>query len=224
MKNTRYYLLLIIITLLFTPVMLQAQTKDTLSTSEKIDSIYSLQKKMYDETRNEPLADKKYGFEFNVFRLLLMNKAVSLSGSFSFFDISRSAEIAFPFYYQDPKDSYDLTEFTLDCHYRYFLGNTQNGFYLSAFVRYAHLRGMLGVNNLFENQQDNPRGTENKLGLGFGLGYRIFSYKGFYWGISLSIGRYFIGENDKFQGSFLSLDDDEKQILDMELLKFGYAF
>lgn len=223
MKNTRYYRLVLIIAIISTPMILHAQNTDTLSTSAKIDSIYALQKKMYSESRDEPLADKKYGFEFNVFRVLLMDKAVSLSGSFSFFDIDRSAEIAFPFYYQDPKDSYDLTEFTLDCHYRYFLGNTQNGFYLSAFVRYAHLRGLLGEYTP-ENQFQPTQGTENKLALGFGFGYRIFSYKGLYWGISLSLGRYFIGENDKFSGSFLSLDDDEERILDMEILKFGYAF
>lgn len=206
------------------PIIVSAQVKDTLSTSAKIDSIYSLEKKIYREVKNEPLADKKFGVEFNFVRLLLMNEAFSLSGSFSVFNVNRHAELAFPVYYQHPKNSADLTEFTLDCHYRYFLGRYQNGFYLSAFTRYAYLNGTLGDNELFESPSPGIKDTEHKLGIGVGLGYRIFSYKGLYWGTSLSFGRYIIGQSKKFAGDFLSLDDDEEYILDVELLKFGFAF
>jgi hypothetical protein len=203
----------------------QDQTKDTLSVSSKIDSIYLLQKKMYNETRNTPLSKKKYGVEFNIARLLLIEKAVSLSGGFSLFGVNRHAEIAFPVYYSSPEDPKDLKEWTIDCHYRYFLGNTQNGFYLSGFARYAHLSGYQGDDApLFGGGNIGEKSSQNKLGMGVGLGYRKFSYKGLYWGASLSFGRYLTGENDRFYGSYLSYDDDKKFIIDVEFLKFGWAF
>ncbi len=204
----------------------QDKIQDSLSVSSKIDSVYILQKKMYKEIRNEPLSNKRYGVEFNIFRLLMIEESVSLSGGFSLFGVNRQAEIAFPIFYSSPEDPKDLKELTIDCHFRYFLGNTQNGFYLSGFTRYAYLRGYLGDDGLhfFDDETVDTRSCENKIGIGVGVGYRKFSYKGLYWGVSLNFGRYIIGKNDKFYGSFLSNDDDSKTIMDFEFLKFGFAF
>jgi hypothetical protein len=205
----------------------QNNTKDSLSMSAKIDTIYNIQKKIYKESKNEPLAGKKFGVELNLFRILLIDKAVTLSGTFSIFNVNKQVEIAFPVYFDRPENKYDLRTFTIDCHYRYFLGNTLNGFYLSGFVRYANLNGYEGNNGLdiFGNQNLIGKSiSENKIGIGFGLGVRKFSYKGLYWGVSVSFGRYFIGENNRFRGGFLTLDDDEKFIFDIECLKFGWAF
>lgn len=218
---------LLIVFVCFWPFFSWAQDKrpDSLSVSSKLDSIYMLQKKMYSEMKNEPLANKNIGIEFNILRLLLIEKAVSLSGSFSFFSLDRNAEIAFPIYYSDPEEREDLIDLTIDCHYRYFLGNTQNGFYLSGFVRYAHLERYLGDNDvLWDEGKIGTKSTENKIGIGVGIGFRRFSYKGPYWGTSLSFGRYIIGKNNQFYGSFLALDDDQKFIFDMEFFKFGWAF
>jgi len=205
----------------------QKSKQDTLSVSAKIDSIYRLQQKMYKQTKNEPLWNKTFGIEFNFVRLLWMEKSVNLSGGFSLFSVTRQAEIAFPIYYSNPDDPKDLTELTIDGHFRYFLGNTQNGFYLSCFTRYAHLQGYAGENDEFlwdGDSQDGIKMIEDKLGIGVGIGYRKFSYKGIYWGFSLSFGRFIIGENNQFYGKFLSLDDDEKYIFDCEFFKFGWAF
>jgi hypothetical protein len=215
---------LLFLTFILTPNLIIAQVKDSVSMSAKIDSIYNLQKKMYTESKNTPLSDKKYGIELNPFRFLYLDKAFTLSGTFSLFNLDRKAEIAFPFYFQNPKESNELSEFTIDCHYRYFLGNSQNGFYLSGFVRYAYLEGVTGENVLFDNRIYGVKGTENKIGIGFGIGFRKFSYRGLYWGASLSFGRYFIGRNDRFAGEFLLIDDDNEIIVDIELLKFGWAF
>jgi hypothetical protein len=214
------------------PTLAFSQKKDTLSTNAKIDSIFALQQRMYSESKNEPLKDKKYGVELNLFRLIAMTSTLSISGTVSLFNINRKAEIAIPFFYQqgdDQKALADLSEFTLDCHYRYFLGNTQNGFYLSAFTRYANLRGIpWDASYSLSLGTPNPgqRETENKLGFGIGLGYRYFSYKSLYWGSSVSIGRYVLGKNDRFSSSsgFTFIDDDGQFIFDMELLKFGWAF
>lgn len=212
-----------LLVLALAPVTLNAQENDTNSSQAKIDSIYRLQQKMYSEQKNNPLYDKTYGIEANLFRLILLDN-FSFSGGFSYFDKKHNAEIAFPIYYQNPKKSTDLTALTVDCHYRYFLGNTLNGFYISGFTRLAQLNGTLGYNDLFGDDTPTEKGSETKIGLGFGLGYRIFSYRGLYWGSSFSIGRYVIGKNDKFHGGFLSYDDDDEYIFDLELFKFGWAF
>lgn len=226
-------ILSVLICLCTSSLLAQEQKQDSLSVSSKVDSIYTMQKKMYaiqkkmyDETKNEPLLNKKFGIEFNFFRLLWLEKSVNLSGGFSLFNINRKAEIAFPIFYSNPEDPEDLQQLTIDCHFRYFLGNTQNGFYLSAFARYAHLAGYLGNNDLdlFEDDVLDTKSTENKFGMGFGIGYRKFSYSGFYWGTSLGFGRYIVGENNKFHGGFLAYDDDNEFILIFELLKFGFAF
>jgi len=217
---------------------------DTLSTKSKIDSIYltqkqmrNIQQKLYKTLRNKPLQDKKYGIEINILRLLFFgtNNVFfnhTLSGGISFFNIDRHAEIAFPFYYSHPEFNWDddweveedkLQQFTLDCHYRRFLGNTQNGFYISGFIRYANLRGYEGY-CYYWGDDNHKKSTENKLGVGIGVGYRKFSYKGFYWGTSLNLGRYIIGENDKFKGEFFEYDNDNEVVYSFELLKFGWAF
>ena len=211
------------------PTIAFSQKKDSLSTNAKIDSILAFQKRMYSESKNEPLKDKKYGVELNLFRLITMTSTFSLSGTVSLFNINRKAEIAIPFFYQQGDGTDGLSEATLDCHYRYFLGNTQNGFYLSAFSRYANLRGTTLIQNfsLFNGTfTPGQRETENKLGFGIGLGYRYFSYKSLYWGSSVSIGRYVLGKNDRFTSNsgFTFIDDDGQFIFDMELLKFGWAF
>jgi hypothetical protein len=191
----------------------------------KIDTIYNIQKKIYRKSNIEPLTGKKYGIELNLFRILQIDKAIALSGTFSLFNLNKRVEIAFPVYYAKPEDKYDLSVFTIDCHYRYFFGNTLNGFYASGFVRYANLNGYTGNNGLFDARNSIGTSTsENKIGIGFGVGFRKFSYRGLYWGASISIGRYYIGENGIFYGNFLSWDDDAKYILDIECLKIGWAF
>ncbi len=200
--------------------------QDSLSVSAKIDSIYQLQKRMYRESKNEPLAGKRIGLEFNFIRPLIAEESLTLSGGVSLFSVSPRMEVAFPLYYSNPKDAKDLHEWTADCHLRYFLGNTRNGFYLSAFTRFARLNGTLSETNetLFGDEAIGGKDSESKLGIGFGLGVRKFSYHGLYWGASFSVGRYIAGKNGKFYGKFLSYDDDERIIMDVEFLKFGWAF
>jgi len=183
---------------------------------QKIDDIYVLQKKMYEENKKDALKDKKYGIELNLINLLLVDEFKRISGTFSLFAVDRKAEIAFPFYITFPKEEYHYDAVTLDCHYRYFLGNTQNGFYLSGLSRLAFISG-----------KDYYSSTSNKkkvgkFGIGFGIGYRYFSYNGFYWGASLSIGRFIIGP-DIFDNN-LNYTNDNQAFIDFEFLKFGYSF
>ncbi len=220
------------------PAAVKAEDAPKVSDSEKIDSILVMQKQVVRTIRNDPLTGKTFGVEANIARLLLAKDIISFSGGFSLFNVDRDAEIAFPFYYGKSEiddfgdeallSDIDFTEFTQDVHYRYFLGNTQNGFYLSGFARGAYLEGVLG-DYAWDNIEDtntvkDSRDSEFKLGLGVGLGYRYFSYKGLYWGVGVSLGRYLLGESDRFRGAFFSLDSDSEFIIDVELLKFGWAF
>jgi len=157
----------------------------------------------------------------------------TLSGTFSLFYPKKKVEIAFPFFYSDPinkwnvdyfDDNNSIRQITLDCHYRKFLGNSLNKFYISGFVRYANLKGYsFGFSYKYKGE-DYVATTENKIGIGIGVGYRIFSYSGFYWGTSISLGRYIIGENNKFYGDFFWYDNDNEIIFNFEFLKFGWAF
>lgn len=222
------------------PAVTNAEEEPIVSDSEKIDTLLVMQKQLVRTLKNDPLAGKNFGVEVNIARLLLAKEVLSFSGSFSMFGVDRDAEIAFPFYYAKTntedfdggsgKSEFDYMEITQDIHYRYFLGNTQNGFYLSAFGRGAYLDGALGDYGYYPAGDPSgavpavQRDTEVKLGAGVGLGYRFFSYKGLYWGAGIVLGRYFLGESEKFRGALFAFDADEDGIIDVEMLKFGWAF
>jgi hypothetical protein len=57
---------------------------------------------MNNEVKISPLANKNYGVEINLFRLLAIDKAPTFRGIFSLFNVSQNAEIVIPFYYQSP--------------------------------------------------------------------------------------------------------------------------
>ena len=227
------FLIISFLILLFSSLCAEENTN--LKSEDKIDSIYVLQKKIYQDVKDQPLKDKKYGIEFNFLRLLFFGSDTNvfnhtLSGTFSLFYPKKKVEIAFPFFYSNPTLTSDdeyyednpIRQITLDCHYRKFLGNSLNKFYISGFVRYANLEGY-ECSDWFKGKNDDPvKSTENKIGVGIGVGYRIFSYSGFYWGTSLSLGRYIIGKNNKFGNSIW--DNDSDIIFNFEFLKFGWAF
>ena len=193
----------------------------------KIDTLLLYQKKMsieqekiYDEIvrYKEPLANKKYGIEIDP-AYLLASSARSyfvLTGGFSFFDVDRHAEIACPFFYQrgtiDNSGSSKFTAWDQDLLYRNFLGLHQDGFYLQGGLRFTHLSG--------DAETSSPI-TIDKLGAIFGIGYRYFSTSGLYWGTSIVYGAYFSGDETTIEAT---TTDDSKTIIDIEILKFGYAF
>lgn len=200
---------------------------------EKVDTVIEKQDRIYSKLENDPLQGRKYGVELNLFRLLtIRDDYQSISGTVSYFSKAQKAEIAVPFFYSSdqPSDNYSgsrgrFTLFTLDVHYRYFLGDKVDGFYISGFGRFARLHGQTGddLNWYYDSSQTRPYATENKIGVGVGIGYRIFSKNGIYWGTSLSAGRYIVGKNDKFYHGEIA-DEDSRTIIDFEFLKYGYAF
>lgn len=229
----------LMVTFILVPILAVAQ--DT-TAGAKIDTmlIYQrammeMQQKIYDEVHYvEPLANKVAGIELNIARLLVSSGQdyLTVSGTFSLFNVSRSAELAFPIFYQHGtkrrtdsfnNKSYDvpLTLVNLDATYRRFLGRHQDGFYFSVGSRYTYINGIEGTDFLlFSFNSGGPEVTTHKVGAYFGIGYRYFTRSGFYWGVSVIYGRYFGGERD-YQEVLL---DDGKTIIDIELLKFGFAF
>jgi len=186
-----------------------------------------------------PLGNKKWGIEINLFRLIIFIPSGekfyhTFSGGISYFGLDRKSELAFPFFYShwgSPGEyehySESIRQIIVDCHYRRFLGKTQNGFYISAFIRYANLKGKKPLYK-YDYQSDTIEElVENKFGIGIGIGFRMFTKVGFYWGVSGSIGKYVIGENDVFHDNARDLflfDNDIDMIYNIELLKFGWAF
>lgn len=163
--------------------------------------------------------DKTIGFEFNFVRLFFNDAFKSYSGTVSVFNVEKNSELAFPMYYLKGKNPEDISEFTIDCHFRHFLNGQKNGFYVSAFTRFANMEGTL-------NDNLKVKGATNKLGFGLGIGFRKFTESGFYMGISLSYGKFFFGKNDIFNKVKppLLLDDDAPIIRDIEAFKIGWAF
>ena len=177
----------------------------------------------YLQAESLPLEGRKFGVEFNIPRLLTYSDSwKSASGTFSYFDHEERVEIALPWLISNQtesgyaENSRHFDAVNLDIHYRKFLGEKMDGFYLSGFGRLSHLNGLLETKDKYEKSV--------KFGLGVGLGYRLFPTSGrYYWGIGLIVGRYVSGENEKYRSIDFALEDSPI-IVDIEFLKFGYAF
>ncbi len=202
-------------------------------------AMMEMQKKTLEEVQyDEPLKDKILGIELDPAYMLLSSAGdyFTLPATISFFNVSRKAELAFPIFYRGGTSHVDggasgggydvpLTLLNIDATWRQFIGKHQDGLYFSGGLRYTYMKGItgngidLGIVSL--GFGGGTPITVSKIGMHFGLGYRVFMKSGFYWGASLVIGRYF--SNDTRDVREVTLDDS-KTIFDIELLKFGYAF
>jgi hypothetical protein len=172
---------------------------------------------------SEPLADKTAGIEFNPAFLLLQSgdDALGISAGVMFFAIDRKAEIALPVYYYDKSGKEALTHLNVDLMYRRFIGKHQDGFHFSVGARYTYIKGNTGSFQDIFGMPATGTATQKKFGAHFGIGYRYFTYSGFFWGTSVYVGRYFSKSQDDIARV---VTDDSKTILDFEILKIGYAF
>ena len=217
--------------LIFADVLSQDANLDSLTTDVKIDLINNLQKEAFMALKNEPLRGKSFGIEINPFRPLAWNKKKSFSGGFSLFSVDRNAELVFPVFYSKPQRKYSMSTFTFGFHYRRFIGNSQDGTYLSLFIRYAYLEGVRVKPYSYYTESDlKDRAHVNKLGIGIGFGYRKFSHVGIYWGVGFCLGWYIFGKSDIFRHEDIFVDpssfinNDMALIIELKLLKIGWAF
>lgn len=197
---------------------------DTLVSGQK--QILQMQEKIYAEVYSEPLTGKHWGLEFNPAFLLLTgaSDALGLSAGLMLFSLDRGAEIAFPVYYYNKTGDKPLTHLNIDAIYRRFLGKHQEGFYISIGIRYTYLRGrdggLIPLSSIFGGPEA-AIVTQSKMGAHFGIGFRLYSESGLFWGMSIYAGRYFSGHENDITSV---LTDDTKKLYDFEILKFGIAF
>lgn len=206
--------IIVFFTLFSSSFLLNAQVNDNITIEDKIDTIYILQKEIHAKYFKNPLKNKKYGVELNIFTLPFIDSSPKIYGGFSLFNIDRKAEIAFPISYVKNANLFtDISKFKFGCHYRRFLGKTQQGIYVSGLIQYTHYEGSLRNNSLFySSSSDNSYLTGDLIGVGIGAGYRYVLDSGFYFGLGASLGR-FLNKNEFYDVFF-----------NFEGLKIGYAF
>jgi len=195
---------------------------DTLLTNQQ--KMLNNQEKILNEVEYvDPLKGITFGVELNPVIFLwssTQDTGFTVTGSVSLFSVTDRAEIAFPFYYATGEN--ELKSFSLDCHYRSFIGKHRIGFYFSSGLRYTYLSGREGDSFFGISYGEKGEITStSKLGVTFGIGYRKYGINGWYWGTSLFGGRYFSDEKTDYIGGGLA---NNKSIIDMELLKIGKLF
>ncbi len=206
--------------------------------SAQIDTLLQNQKKML---RNQSvilknvkhpyvLQGKKAGIAFNPMLALAgsASQQLILSAAFSLFKF-KGSEIIFPIYYNhsykknDPRDV-----LTADVQYRKFFNKERPGFFASAGLRVAYLKGK--KYNDYADPRPYPQSNEpydpvvtsvTKFGLYFGIGYRYFSRSGLYWGADMVLGTYFSDNTNTFDDTFM---DASRILFDASFLRVGYAF
>lgn len=175
------------------------------------------------------LAKESFGVAVNPIRLLISNSDWrSYSGTLSYFNDNTGTEISIPIFYEKDKKRYyyrrkysDSTEtLNVDLRYRKYMDSKlTEGFYVGAFGRYTYLDGKS------KNSMDYV--TVKKFGVGVDIGVKkkhLWNTP-LYWGASLSVGGYMGNSDDKLAEYLYGLGfDDDKLILEIELLKVGYEF
>lgn len=233
--------------LILTSISVSAQKSDSLKIQQKLDSLIMMQKQLTAMQRDiyeatvyvDPLKNKKFGIEINPTSLFAGN----FTGGLQLFSIDRKAEISIPVSYYKPivlfswgnvgeRQDYDLS---IDLQYRRFIGEHQNGFWFGGGLRltlaneYVYSSNSYYDNNGYYQFSDNSRYEKNNyFGLMAGIGYRYYTQSGFYWGVSLSGGKYLNVES--VENNYNSFGDNSSQpirseyFFDMEFLKVGFAF
>ncbi len=197
---------------------------------QKIDHMGNKIDDIHQAIVESPLGERKWGVEIDPVTLLF---GYDLAGTVSNFSLDRSAEIAFPYEIAikdmgTTDDGRSLGKdylFNLDAHYRYFMSGRQRGFYISGFARFQHATYHDLFSTFAYSGDSIETKTLNRAGIGFEIGSRIFSRKGFYWGWSLSTGRFLAGNNPT-DGDLPDLPSlwTGDFIFDAELMKIGFAF
>lgn len=175
------------------------------------DSLAVLIEKGNEEILNEvkyidPLEGKIGGIEINpLYTMFYSQDGFSFSGTISFFPKNMNAEIAFPIAVFNENMMQEMkASLRLDVQYRYFLGKHRKGIHIISGLRHASFKDHF----VYENS--------TRLGIAFGVGYRIFAANGLYWGTSFYAGKYYSSEDDE--------NDEDGRFMNLEFFKFGITF
>ena len=162
----------------------------------------------------DPTANRTIGFMFNPIASITYTAGLRLIGGISYFPKNTKNEFSINYNYEKESDDDDyhlridvLNRFYFDRKYR-------KGFHVLTGLRYASYESSDG--SFFNFDYDHETHEASMLGLGFGIGYRIFNKNGWYWGTSLYLGRNFMVDSTQ--------DDESNTYMFMELFKIGYLF
>tara|TARA_B110000263_G_C15267628_1_gene491912 strand:+ start:270 stop:872 length:603 start_codon:yes stop_codon:yes gene_type:complete len=186
-------------------------TQETISTDSLAALINNSKYVILDEVIYEdPLANKTMGIMFNPIATILYDEGLRINGGFSYFPKNKRTELYLGYQYINESDNQDY-QLDIDILNRlYFARKYRKGFHLLYGTRFTSYKNS---NNYWDDENSEPR-VNSKLGVSFGVGYRIFSKNGLYWGTSLYVGRHLLVEDE----------DDDHPYLWMELFKIGYLF
>ncbi len=137
------------------------------------------------------------------------------SGEVNFWNIDKNAEINIPiqfthnpFFVDD--DNTDVTYFSTGVNYRRFFSEKQKGFFLQAGWKFDYGTASDGF--------ESASGSAHSLL--FGMGFRVISKNGVFWGAGINIGRMW-GSLKEANGEIAR---GSGPTLDIDLFKFGYAW
>ena len=138
------------------------------------------------------------------------------SAEVNFWQLDRYAEINIPMeiardpFFFDEEDGVDFNYVATGINYRRFFNKRQQGLFGQAGWRFQRLSA--------SGEGEKVTGTANSIL--FGIGYRIISENGFFWGTSFSVGRQW-GELESLSGESVA---GSGLTFDIDLLKFGFAW
>ncbi len=142
-------------------------------------------------------------------------------------------EVALPFAFADyAEDSINNNQVTVSIfsadlivrRYWHKQPKGEGGFYLGPFVRATYLLSYISHYN--STSWELANNNDLKFGAGIDFGVKKITEGGFFWGASISIGQYFSGEHGKYnlpEGSN-TFKYNQQEIIDIDLLKFGFVF
>ena len=170
----------------------------------------------------------KIGVELNPGLILYASdkNATVISAGISLFPKNRKTELTMPITYEYSRDEdwfygdYFGKSINVEFHYRFYLAGKLGGIYNSIGVKYNYA--------YLEPDEDSEYAKTEKvsrLGLGFGIGYRLFSDDRLYWGIGIFFGRHLLGRDISDKINIDSMfTRDENLFFTVQLLKTGWAF
>jgi len=187
-------------------------TQDKISNDSLAVLITQAKEQLLNEVKYEdPLLGKKGGIEINPLYTLIYDEAFSFSGSVSIFPKEKNIEIAIPMALKQIDGNDSQARFRVDFLYRYFLGKHRKGRYIMWGLRHATFKD---YDYDYWDEDYDTTNDYSRIGISFGVGSRIFSKSGIYWGWSFYAGKYLTGPDD----------DGPPMFMNFEFLKFGKTF
>ncbi len=112
---------------------------------------------------------------------------------------------------------------------KHFKKNRRSSRYIGGFIRYTLIRGFKSDRFALSSIYSSEKFERNGLGVTFGIKkYNLFGHKNLYWGLNFYLGTYLTHdtniENTDHTWQYFGELHNNKSIVDIEFMKFGYEF